>query len=119
MQGGGVGSNYSNRYLEEMPKLETGIDLHIVCREDHPNLEEFYHLLTDVVVGDKVEHGAPLVVPDSREGWVGTVEAVMRHAWQDTKTISREAKLVIDVSQESPSRPPAASPAAPAPSSRC
>ena len=99
MQGGGVGSNYSNRYLEKMPKLQTGIDLHVICREDHPNLEEFYHLLTEVVPKDQEGHGRVIVVPDSREGWVDTVGTIMDHAWNDTRTFSRETKLVIDVSQ--------------------
>jgi ribonucleoside-triphosphate reductase (thioredoxin) len=98
MQGGGVGSNYSNRYLEKMPKIETGIDLHVVCREDHPNIEEFYHLLTDVVPKDRSSHDRTIRVEDSREGWVSSIEAVMRHAWTNTHTVAREAKLVIDVS---------------------
>jgi ribonucleoside-triphosphate reductase len=98
MQGGGVGSNYSNRYLDQMPKIETGIDLHLVCRNDHPDLAEFYHLLTEVTVSDYASHGTVFKVPDTREGWVDCVGNIMREAWKDQKTVSREAKLVIDVS---------------------
>lgn len=102
MQGGGVGSNYSNRYVDLLPRVETGIDLHIVCREDHPNLDEFYHLLTKVVPKDAESHSDVIVVPDSREGWVQAPEAIMRRAWSPSKTMSREAKLVLDVSQIRP-----------------
>lgn len=98
MQGGGVGSNYSNRYLDQMPKIETGVDLHLVCREDHKNLEEFYHLLTEVVPGDRQSHNRVFRVPDTREGWVECIDLIMQHAWTNTNTYSREAKLVIDVS---------------------
>jgi adenosylcobalamin-dependent ribonucleoside-triphosphate reductase len=102
MQGGGVGSNYSNRYMDTMPKLETGIDLHIVCQPDHPNLEEFYHLITPVVHDDRPNHGKVFVVPDTREGWVQAQDLIMQHAWTATGTFSREAKLVLDVSQIRP-----------------
>lgn len=98
MQGGGVGANYSNRYIEQMPKIETGIDLHITCRIDHPDIEEFRHLLTDVVKGDEDKHTNRLVVDDSREGWVECPEVILKLAFQDSKTFSREASLVIDVS---------------------
>jgi adenosylcobalamin-dependent ribonucleoside-triphosphate reductase len=108
MQGGGVGSNYSNRYLEKLPKINTGIDLHIVCREDHPNLEEFYQLLTattqkplPVPYGRRLELGEDhdtFVVPDSREGWVECVERIMKLAWSSQGTYGREAKLILDVS---------------------
>ena len=98
MQGGGVGSNYSNRYIETLPKVETAVDLHIICRENHPDIEEFYHLLTEVVPKDRESHGRVFLVPDSREGWVEGVELIMRHMWMETKTFSREVKLVLDVS---------------------
>jgi len=98
MQGGGVGSNYSNRYLDLMPKLETGIDLHVICQPDHPNLDEFYHLLSPVVPDDRASHGKAFVVPDTREGWVEAQDLIMQHAWKNTGSFSRESKLVLDVS---------------------
>jgi ribonucleoside-triphosphate reductase len=99
MQGGGVGSNYSDRYLNKMPKIETGLDLHIICRQDHPNLDEFWNLLTSVSNDDHHTHHRIFEVPDTREGWVECVELIMKHAWTDTRTFSRETKLVIDVSK--------------------
>jgi ribonucleoside-triphosphate reductase len=106
MQGGGVGSNYSNRYLNQMPKIETGLDLHIICREDHPDIHEFHHLLTVpgrkgggyIDVRDAAHQENVYCVPDSREGWVESVGILMQKAFTPTNTISREAKLVLDVS---------------------
>jgi ribonucleoside-triphosphate reductase len=98
MMGGGVGSNYSNRYMEKMPKFETGIDLHIVCRENHPNIAEFFDLLCPVSKGDDSCHEKTILVPDSREGWVESVDHILKAAWTDSKTLSRERRLVIDVS---------------------
>jgi ribonucleoside-triphosphate reductase len=100
MQGGGVGANYSNRYLEQMPKLTTSIDLHITCQPDHPNLDEFYQLLTPLTLEDKKDHPPAYFVPDSREGWVSSVERIMRSAW--TETESGEVSIVIDVSNIRP-----------------
>jgi ribonucleoside-triphosphate reductase len=100
MQGGGVGANYSNRYLEKMPKIESSVDLHIVCQPDHPNLNEFYHLISPVVPEDRESHQNIFVVPDSREGWVQAVEIILRAAWQ--RISGREARIVIDVSKIRP-----------------
>lgn len=113
MQGGGVGANYSNRYLENMPPITRRIDLHLVCREDHPDLHEFQDLLCEVTKGDIAAHSDRLVVDDSREGWVESVDTLMKAAWSTgpmVKLAARtepldfsilpgdELRLVIDVS---------------------
>jgi ribonucleotide reductase alpha subunit len=94
MQGGGVGSNYSNRYIEKMPPIHHSVDLHIICDQTHPNHHEFAHLLS--------KHdgpGAPalFVVPDSREGWVQALELLCVMAWRPSP--EKEVHLVIDVSK--------------------
>lgn len=94
MQGGGVGANYSNRYLERLPEVATSIDLHIVCREDHPNHSEFAHLLSK---HSSFERPASVFkVDDSREGWVESVEYLVKAAFSGKL---REDSIVIDVSQ--------------------
>lgn len=98
MQGGGVGSNYSNRYLETLPPVQRQIDLHIVCREDHPNLNEFQDRLCPVTKGDVNAHKDSFKVPDSREGWVESVEKLMKMAWADSDELGPEQRIVIDVS---------------------
>lgn len=102
MQGGGVGSNYSNRYVDLLPKIETSIDLHIVCREDHPDLEEFYQLLTEVVPTDRASHHDIYYVDDSREGWVDSIGFILEKAWGRHPGSGREEKIVLDVSRVRP-----------------
>lgn len=77
MQGGGVGSNYSNRYLGELPTLKKHVDLRIICRTDHPDLPEFQSLVADTAYAN----GPYLKVQDSREGWVEAAEMLFKHAW--------------------------------------
>lgn len=93
MMGGGVGSNYSNRYMDLQPKVTHSIDLQVVCRPDHPDFNEFAHLL-----GPQTLHSAPnyLRVKDSREGWVECPEMILRSAFN--KEGSGEVLWVIDVS---------------------
>lgn len=95
MQGGGVGSNYSNRYLDALPMVTRQIDLHITCREDHPNYNEFAHLISK----HKGEVGAAtFAVEDSREGWVRSVGSVFELAFSNSSLVPNPASLQIDVS---------------------
>lgn len=96
MQGGGVGSNYSNRYLETLPTIKRSIDLHVVCRKDHENIAEFQDLLCRVTDGDVKAHNDVFVVEDSREGWVHVVEHILKAAWGRHE--DGEARIVVDVS---------------------
>ena len=41
LKGGGVGSNYSNRYIEIYPPVFSKIDFHVVCDPAHPDAAEF------------------------------------------------------------------------------
>ncbi len=100
MQGGGVGSNYSNRYVESIPKIARSIDLHITCDESHPDLHEFEHLVSD---HDGEQTNRYMKVDDSREGWIEAVELLCKLAfgeetpWNVTKD-EKEVALTIDVS---------------------
>jgi len=96
MQGGGVGSNYSNRYMHSLPAIQRSIDLHVVCRTDHPNIEEFQDLLCKVTQGDVNAHFETFKVEDSREGWVDVVKHLLEAAWGPH--YKKEARIVIDVS---------------------
>lgn len=93
MQGGGVGANYSARYLKDMPSVSKAIDLHIICRENHTNYNEFAHLISQ-------HHGEKLAthikVEDSREGWVDAVDLIVKESFKNDGT--HEATIVIDVS---------------------
>lgn len=97
MQGGGVGSNYSNRYMEKLPTVCTSIDLHITCDKNHPNVSEFTDLLCQVTQGDIAAHSNVFVVEDTREGWVSAINHILQSSFKETD--SSEARLVIDVSK--------------------
>lgn len=90
MKGGGVGSNYSNRYIEIYPPVFSEIKLHIVCNPSHPNIEEFASLLSKEFAHNSRDR---FVVDDSREGWSDTLAEVLRAAWY-----GRETALIVDVS---------------------
>lgn len=69
MKGGGVGANYSLRYIDVMPKLENKVDLHIVCDPEHADYAE---LKNAGVLSKDFSHqwDGCFRVPDTREGWV-------------------------------------------------
>ena len=105
MQGGGVGVNYSNRYMEELPPVKRLIDLHIICDADHPNIGEFDGLLSKHV-GLRPDHRVS--VEDSREGWVDSVGTILRLAFGESAGFAgvdpgaSEVVLTIDVSPVRP-----------------
>lgn len=87
MQGGGVGANYSNRYMSGMPAFKRNVAVFIYCRKSHPDYESFKHLtigeeeLTALLTLDNVK---AVNLPDTREGWVESAEHPLRAAWGDT-----------------------------------
>jgi ribonucleoside-triphosphate reductase len=103
MQGGGVGANYSDRYLETMPAVKHSIDLHIVCNEVHPDHHEFADLLSTHVRGsfETGFSGVYLHVEDSREGWVEMPDILMDIAFDvdgQYKSHKEPISVVINVS---------------------
>lgn len=94
MMGGGVGSNYSNRYMETLPAVRHQIDLHIICRSDHPDHSEFAHLLSK---HDGIATSKTLMVGDSREGWVECPVALLKSAF-DQEGSGKEVTWTFDVS---------------------
>lgn len=96
MQGGGVGSNYSNRYMHDLPKVHRSIDLHITCRKDHPNIKEFENLLCTVSEADLGTHWDRIKIEDSREGWVAAVGHLISQAFETTD--AGDARIILDVS---------------------
>lgn len=67
MEGGGVGSNYSSRYLKNFHVVRD-LEVHIVCDPEHPDYLEMREagVLSDEYDSDW--EGA-FMVDDSREGW--------------------------------------------------
>lgn len=101
MQGGGVGSNYSNRYLDKMPAFVKNVSVHVTCSDAHPNFDDFKHLLSlpESVTAPKnydVDENLEVVeVEDSREGWLDSLDHVLKAAWDRTPYTT----IVLDVSK--------------------
>lgn len=89
MKGGGVGCNYSNRFVD-YPPVFSKVNLHVVSDPSHPDLKEFGHLLSKEFTHVRRER---VVVQDSREGWSTALQEVLQAAWY-----GRETPLVIDMS---------------------
>jgi adenosylcobalamin-dependent ribonucleoside-triphosphate reductase len=90
MKGGGVGSNYSNKYIEMYPPVFSEVKFHVVCNPSHPNIEEFSSLLSKDFFHNSRDR---FVVEDSREGWATSLAELLRGAWY-----GRETPLIVDVS---------------------
>jgi len=86
MQGGGVGSNYSNVHYP----LEGNVELHLVCSPDHDDYEEIKQYLSPTYNHDCWE---AIPVEDSREGWITALEQlILGHQ-------SGVSSLVLDLSR--------------------
>jgi ribonucleoside-triphosphate reductase len=72
MEGGGVGSNYSTKYLNKYPRSNHELRVHIVCDPDHPD----YSAMSDAGLLSKEfspEWPGAYSVEDSREGWANAL----------------------------------------------
>jgi ribonucleoside-triphosphate reductase len=98
MEGGGVGANYSNRYLADYPPVQQELFVHIVCDEDHAD----YAAMRDAGVLSTEydsEWSGAFIVEDSREGWAAAlVDLIDTHYRDDVSHYQR----VYDVSRVRP-----------------
>lgn len=94
-EGGGVGSNYSARYLEDFPPVRIPVEVHIVCNPRH---QDYNEMLNAGLLSSEYSHewtGA-YPVEDSREGWAAALGDLIRTA-HDPKT--QHEQRVYDVSR--------------------
>ncbi len=91
MQGGGVGSNYSNRYISKFPTVKNAVDVHFVCDTRHPD----YDIVKPYLSEDySPEWPGNIQIDDSREGWCDAQARVVQSAY------SKKAEaLVFDISR--------------------
>jgi ribonucleoside-triphosphate reductase len=82
MEGGGVGSNYSNKFLEQYPPVQQELWVHIVCDEEHPDYEAMKAAGVLSEVYDPEWMGA-YVIEDSREGWAAALTDLIDTAYRD------------------------------------
>lgn len=68
MEGGGVGTNYSTKYIKRYPAPKRELKIHIVCDPSHPDYEK---LQAAGVLSTEFSHewAGAFQVADTREGW--------------------------------------------------
>lgn len=95
MEGGGVGANYSSKYLSGFGAPRRPVVLHVTCHEDHADYAELAPHLSQY----EAEPWIP--VEDSREGWAAALVKLIDTAMSDRVPLGR--RLVFDVSGVRPS----------------
>lgn len=82
MEGGGVGANYSNRFLGDYPVVQQDLWVHIVCDPEHPDYQQMLDegLLSPVYDPD---WAGAFVVEDSREGWAAALTDLIDTHYRD------------------------------------
>ena len=98
MEGGGVGANYSQKYLDHHPRVEQQLEVHIVCDASH---EDYHHMVTEGIVSEEFgsEWTGAYQIEDSREGWATALaDLIETHYREDVKHTRR----VYDVSRVRP-----------------
>ncbi|AGM61572.1 ribonucleotide reductase [Mycobacterium phage Jobu08] len=95
MEGGGVGANYSNRFLADYAEVQQELYVHIVCDPDHPDYEAMKEAGVLSTEYDPDWAGA-FIVEDSREGWAAAlVDLIDTHYRDEVSHFQR----VYDVSR--------------------
>ncbi len=94
-EGGGVGANYSTRYLAPLGSPVTPVRVHVVCDPSHPDYEA---LRAAGIISEEYAPDWPgtFEVEDTREGWASAVIDLIETAYNpETKHENR----VYDVSR--------------------
>ena len=98
MEGGGVGANYSNRFLQQYPPVPQDLLVDVVCDPEHPD----YEAMVEAGVLSNEYHpdwAGSYQIEDSREGWAAAlVDLIDTHYRDEVKHFHR----VYDVSRVRP-----------------
>lgn len=96
MEGGGVGANYSSRFLEKFGAPRRELDVHIVCDPTHPDYKDMKAsgLLSSEYDSD---WAGAFEVEDSREGWAAALVDLLDTFMSDDEVQHRNR--VYDVSR--------------------
>ncbi|MEU6704749.1 ribonucleoside-triphosphate reductase, adenosylcobalamin-dependent [Streptomyces wuyuanensis] len=94
-EGGGVGANYSTRYLEDLPAVRIPVQVHIVCAPEHA---DYLDLVEAGLISTEYSHewAGAYQVADSREGWAEALGDLIRTSM--TPKTKHQAR-VYDVSR--------------------
>lgn len=96
MEGGGVGANYSTKYIRKYGAPKRSLDVGIFARPVHADFAE----LEPFTVFDEKDNGYWFHVEDSREGWARALVFMMDAAMSEAFTYDQ---IVFDVSDVRPS----------------
>jgi adenosylcobalamin-dependent ribonucleoside-triphosphate reductase len=91
MEGGGVGANYSMKYLNDY-KILTHVSVKFVCSPDHPDYQD---LVNAGLVNPEEKFDDTYLVGDSREEWVAALRWMVDIS---TRFYLEPMQLVIDLS---------------------
>jgi adenosylcobalamin-dependent ribonucleoside-triphosphate reductase len=82
MEGGGVGANYSNKYLAQYPAVKNALKVEIVCDEEHPDYQELAKagLLS---IDYNSDWAGAFQIEDSREGWAAALVDLIDTHYRD------------------------------------
>src|SRR5690606_22936333 len=100
MEGGGVGANYSSRYLSNFPTVIKPLSVEIVCSPAHSDYETLRPLLSTQY---HHEWEGAFAVEDSREGWASALSDLLSAYFH---TDVSHTQRVYDVSRVRPSGAP-------------
>jgi ribonucleoside-triphosphate reductase len=94
-EGGGVGANYSNHYLTELPPVVSPVTVHVVCDPSHP---DYLDMMEAGLLSTEYSYtwAGAYGVEDSREGWAAALGDLIRTA-HDPET--RHQDRVYDVTR--------------------
>ncbi|MER7208488.1 ribonucleoside-triphosphate reductase, adenosylcobalamin-dependent [Streptosporangium sp. NPDC000239] len=76
MEGGGVGSNYASKYLDDYGPVQNQLKVHVVCDPGHP---DYKVMRSEGLLSESFSHewDWPLAVDDSREGWAAALSDLL------------------------------------------
>jgi adenosylcobalamin-dependent ribonucleoside-triphosphate reductase len=97
MKGGGVGANYSNRFIRRYPAIKNSLEVHFVCDPQHKDYESRDGRAANKdMCSDEYHHqwAGCIAVDDSRQGWVDCLVKII-----DAVHGKKNGVLVFDVSR--------------------
>lgn len=92
MEGGGVGANYSNKYIKHYKPFRRTVDLHFVSSTEHKDYELFQPFISNQYSPNWTGNH---VITDDREGWVKALEILLDAYYSDSE---EPVTVVFDVS---------------------
>jgi ribonucleoside-triphosphate reductase len=99
MQGGGVGANYSNKYIDRYATVANKVGVHVVCEAIHADYDDLTRYLSEDYTTNtpSSKNVTYFRVPDTREGWVEALTLLLHAYWK-----GYDNDLVIDISDVRP-----------------